>query len=237
MKRNILIKISIFLLIISSVLVNVFSYINAERQDKNKRIVIDEETQDEISLVKEETQEETVKETKQRETETKKEKNISTKRITESQEVPFKIIRKHNINDAKTRIRQEGINTIIKKTYEITYEDGVEVSRKLVDEKTQKGQDKIIETLIDYKEPVVEKIEVEDKDRPIYETKTVYKLASEDGEGLGEFTSLDQAKAKQAEYENDGLEVNIIKTEDKVIVGYETIIKEEIVEKGKEVWE
>lgn len=151
--------------------------------------------------------------------------------------IPFKVVRKHNISNAKTRVRQEGINTIIKKTYQITYEDGVEVSRKLIDDKTQKGQDKIIETLIDYKEPVVEEIEAEDKNKPIYETKEIYKLESEDGENLGEFTSFEQAKVKQAEYENDGLATKIKNSEVKSVVGYEKIIKEEVVEKGKEIWE
>lgn len=186
MKRNILIKIGIIFLIISSVLVNVFSYISAERRDQKKRVVLDEETKDEISLVKEESEkelaivetinEETIKEEPVKEPKQEKKKNTIVKNITESEVIPFKVVRKHNISNAKTRVRQEGINTIIKKTYQITYEDGVEVSRKLIDEKIQKGQDKIIETLIDYKEPVVEEIEVEDKNKPIYETKEIYKL-------------------------------------------------------------
>ena len=58
MERNILIKIGIIFLIISSVLVNVFSYISAERRDQKKRVVLDEETKDEISLVKEESEKE-----------------------------------------------------------------------------------------------------------------------------------------------------------------------------------
>lgn len=247
MKRNILIKIGIIFLIISSVLVNVFSYISAERRDQKKRVVLDEETKDEISLVKEESEkelaivetinEETIKEEPVKETKQEKKKNTIVKNITESEVIPFKVVRKHNISNAKTRVRQEGINTIIKKTYQITYEDGVEVSRKLIDEKIQKGQDKIIETLIDYKEPVVEEIEVEDKNKPIYETKEIYKLESEDGENLGEFTSFEQAKVKQAEYENDGLATKIKNSEVKSVVGYEKIIKEEVVEKGKEIWE
>ena len=186
MERNILIKIGIIFLIISSVLVNVFSYISAERRDQKKRVVLDEETKDEISLVKEESEkelaivetinEETIKEEPVKEPKQEKKKNTIVKNITESEVIPFKVVRKHNISNAKTRVRQEGINTIIKKTYQITYEDGVEVSRKLIDEKIQKGQDKIIETLIDYKEPVVEEIEVEDQNKPIYVTKEIYKL-------------------------------------------------------------
>src|SRR5574344_613213 len=191
MKRNILIKIGIIFLIISSVLVNVFSYISAERRDQKKRVVLDGETKDEISLVKEESEkelaivetinEETIKEEPVKEPKQEKKKNTIVK----------------NITNAKTRVRQEGINTIIKKTYQITYEDGVEVSRKLIDEKIQKGQDKIIETLIDYKEPVVEEIEVEDKNKPIYETKEIYKLESEDGENLGEFTSFERSEERR----------------------------------------
>lgn len=138
MKKNILIKISIILLIISSILVNIFSYIISKNQEKNKRVILDEETEEEINLIVNESDKENEpinKETK-RETQLENKKDIKTKRITESEEIPFKIIRKHNISDAKTRVRQDGLNTIIKRTYEITYEDGVEVSRKLIDEKT-----------------------------------------------------------------------------------------------------
>lgn len=239
MKKNILIKISIILLIISSILVNIFSYIISKNQEKNKRVILDEETEEEINLIVNESDKENEpinKETK-RETQLENKKDIKTKRITESEEIPFKIIRKHNISDAKTRVRQDGLNTIIKRTYEITYEDGVEVSRKLIDEKTQKGQDKIIETLIDFKEPVVEEVEVEDKDKPIYETRLVYNLVSEDGVNLGTFLDLDQAQAKQIEFQNDGTNTNINKTEDEIIVGYEKVLKEVIVEEAKEVWE
>lgn len=239
MKKNILIKISIILLIISSILVNIFSYFLSEKQDKNKRVVLDEETGEEINLIVNESDQDNEpvnKETK-RETQLENKKDIKTKRITESEEIPFRIIRKHNISDAKTRVRQDGLNTIIKRTYEITYEDGVEVSRKLVDEKTQKGQDKIIETLIDFKEPVVEEVEVEDKDKPIYETRLVYNLVSEDGENLGTFLDLDQAQAKQIEFQNDGISTSINMTEDEIVVGYEKVLKEVIVEEGKEVWE
>ena len=239
MKKNILIKISIILLIISSILVNIFSYFLSEKQDKNKRVVLDEETGEEINLIVNESDQDNEpvnKETK-RETQLENKKDIKTKRITESEEIPFKIIRKHNISDAKTRVRQDGINTIIKRTYEITYEDGIEVSRKLIDENTQKGQDKIIETLIDFKEPVIEEVEVDDKDKPIYETRTAYNVVSEEGENLGTFFNLDLAQDKQVEFQNEGISTSINMTEDEIVVGYEKVLKEVIVEEGKEVWE
>lgn len=98
----------------------------------------------------------------------KQNKEVSYKYEDKETTIPYKTIRKHNIPNAKTRVKQKGVNGKTINTYKITLEDGKEVCRNISDTKTIKSQDEIIETYVKIQDKKVEIRAVEDKSKPVY---------------------------------------------------------------------
>lgn len=108
---------------------------------------------------------ETRKETQK---ETKKEDTITTKRITETESIPYKTIDRYANTGAKSRIEVAGRKGVKTHTIEVTYKNGVEVSRKTISsEVTNNPKDQVIARYINEPKKVEKTIEVEDKSKPI----------------------------------------------------------------------
>lgn len=95
-------------------------------------------------------------------TQTKKTPVVTTKNVTET--LPFSIVRKHNIDGAKTRISQQGKNGSV--TYKVTYTDGVQTKKEEISRVNP--QNEIIQTYVKVQDRVVEKREVDDLTKPVY---------------------------------------------------------------------
>lgn len=223
---------------------------SSKESKKETQIEVSKETQEET--VNEEEAEKKIIDTntsqtkENKETKPSKSKDQSKKNITYKYEdketiIPYKTKRKYNIPNAKTRVKQKGVNGKTINTYKITLEDGKEVSRNITDTKTIKAQDEIIETYVKVQDKKVETREIEDKSKPVYriigkerwfvhndltgETKYFYSAGeAEDymtnNRILGNWGTAESEKIKTNE-----------------ILGYETKTEEVVVQEEKWAWQ
>ncbi len=101
--------------------------------------------------------------------ETKKEDVITTKRITTTESIPYNTIDRYASTGAKSRVEVAGRNGVKTYTIEVTYKNGVEVSRKTIgSEITSNPKDQVIARYINEPKQVEKTIEVEDESKPVY---------------------------------------------------------------------
>ena len=218
-----------------------------------------EETQRELpkeTSTKKEKQKEEVKETKQasKPKETSKEVSSYTKSeptITyetvagETETIPYKTLRKHNISGADTRVSQSGVNGVKTNYYKVKYSDGKEVSREFSYSETTKSPiDEVIQTYVKVQDRVVEEREVEDKSKPIYDWYGRERWFVKN-DATGEITyhySSGDAEDKYLENLDNGqlsswgtAETEIITTDR--IIGYEYKMEEVVVQEEKWEWQ
>lgn len=217
-----------------------------------------EETQREMAKetsTKKETQKEVVKKaTQSKPKETSKEVSSYTKSeptITyetvagETETIPYKTLRKHNISGADTRVSQSGVNGVKTNYYKVKYSDGEEVSREFsYSETTKSPVDEVIQTYVKVQDRVVEEREVEDKSRPIYDWYGRERWFVKN-DATGEITyhySAKEADEKYGENLDKGqlsswgtAETEIITTDE--ILGYEYKTEEVVVQEEKWEWQ
>src|SRR5574344_361932 len=135
--------------------------VNTVERNVSKRVESSSKINPEIRREAKETKKETVKETK-------KEDVITTKRITETESIPYKTIDRYANTGAKSRVEVSGRKGVKTHTIEVTYKNGVEVSRKTISsEVTSNPKDQVIARYINEPKKVEKTIEVEDKSKPI----------------------------------------------------------------------
>lgn len=171
----------------------------------------------------------------------KQNKEVSYKYEDKETTIPYKTIRKHNIPNAKTRVKQKGVNGKTINTYKITLEDGKEVSRNISDTKTIKSQDEIIETYVKIQDKKVEIREVEDKSKPVYRIIGKERWFVHN-DLTGEKKYFYSAGEAEDYFINNGIlgnwgtaESEKIKTNE--ILGYETKTENVVVQEEKWAWQ
>lgn len=167
---------------------------------------------------------------------------ITTEQESKRDIVSYNTVRKHYISGAKTRVVQQGQNGYKDTFYKVTYKNGVETSRSVVDTYYQNPTDEIIETYVKVQDAKYEEIqkEVDDLDRPVYR-RIVRERWFVKYHDTGEIKYFYSAKEAENEYLKTG-NTSWGTAEDEVtysdeIIGYETKIITEKVKVSDEVWE
>ena len=197
-----------------------------EEKRKETKKEVAKETRRETKPVTPSKPVETRKETQR---ETKKKDVITTKRITETESIPYNTIDRYASTGAESRVEVAGRNGVKTYTIEITYKNGVEVSRKTIgSEVTSNPKDEVIARYINEPKQVEKTIEVEDKSRPIidYTNRRDRWFVRYRDESVKYFYNEREA---YDEYQNNSSKVFNWGTAepeyDEEIIGYETITK------------
>ena len=103
----------------------------------------------------------------------KKEPIITKKNIVEKKVIAFKTIDRYESTGAKSRVQVEGKNGSVSTTIQVTYQDGKEKSRQVISTKTTRPVDKVIARYINTPKTVTKTVELEDKNKPIYEYEDI----------------------------------------------------------------
>lgn len=164
---------------------------------------------------------------------------ITTKTITETNDINFNVVDNLAYTGAKSRTYQNGVQGKEKVTTKITYSDGVEINREIVSrEIVTNPQDKIIERYVKVRDRKTQTVMVENPDDPIVEyiTKPRWFVKNQETGEVKIFYSYDDM---MREVESSTYLHNWGDYEDEVtekIVGYYKTLEKEVVVQ-EEAWE
>lgn len=166
---------------------------------------------------------------------------ITTKTITETNDINFNVVDNLAYTGAKSRTYQEGMEGREETTIKITYSDGVEIKREVISTRTiTNPQDKIIERYVKVRDRKTQIVMVENPDDPIVEyiTKPRWFVKNQETGEVKIFYSDKEAFDYYGELSLTVL-TNWGTYEDEVIENivayYKTLEKEEVVQ--EEAWE
>ncbi len=170
--------------------------------------------------------------------ETRVDDNTTKKVIKVTEVIPFSTVDNYASTGAESRVYQDGSNGQKEIRYEITYKNGTEINRQYLGETvTVNPTNKIIERYVEVTPRKVTTQEVEDKNQPIYRTKSVDRWFVKDRKGnLFLFYSAKEAEDKYLEIgrANWGTyEPETVKTD--IVIGYEKVTKE-VVQEATYAW-
>lgn len=175
-------------------------------------------------------------------TESGKNPVITTKTITETNDINFNVVDNLAYTGAKSRTYQEGREGREETTIKITYSDGVEIKRELISTRTiTNPQDKIIERYVKVRDRKTQIVMVENPDDPIVEyiTKPRWFVKEVSSGKIHIFYSYEEMEAFDDEITKKGIVTNWGTYEDEVIeniVGYYKTLEKEVVVQ-EEAWE
>lgn len=179
----------------------------------------------------------------QKPTEPKPEKKdeIIKKKVVLTTEIPFQIIDKYKDVGGKTKVIQEGVNGSQKLEEEVTYKNGEIVARKEISKEiVSKPKEKIIARYIKVQDEVKEEVEVEDKEKPIYEDKiiTSWKVINKKTDETKTFDDQKEATVYISKLKEENIEFELQEEKETVkeIVGYEKKVEEKIIQEEKWEW-
>lgn len=171
----------------------------------------------------------------------KEKDKIEKKTIVLTTAIPFNTIDKYQESGGKTKVIKEGENGYQKIEEEITYKNGKVIDRKEISKEiVSEPVDKIIARYIKIQDEIVEEIEVEDKDKPIYDEKTIdrWLVIEKSSDEKTYFYDEKEALDLYNKLKNNEIEVEIIKDDEitKELVGYEKTVEKKIIQEEKWEW-